>query len=93
MQGVDVNGVNIGGVLVLPALAVIATNVCLEHSPMAPGILSAKGGAFGLVNAVERGCCASGRVLLHGTWTEVVEPSLGSTAPMPADRYRQQSPS
>lgn len=61
--------------------------------PMALGILSAKGGALGLVNAVERGCCASGRALLHGTWTEVVEPSLGSTAPMPADRYRQQSPS
>ena len=46
MQGVDVNGVNIGGALVLLALAVIATNVCLEHSQMAPGILSAKGGAI-----------------------------------------------
>ncbi len=49
MQGVDVNGVNIGGALVLLALAVIATNVCLEHSPVAPGILSAKGGALGRV--------------------------------------------
>lgn len=46
MQGVDVNGVNISGALVLLALAVIATNVCLEHSQMAPGILSAKGGAL-----------------------------------------------
>jgi len=45
MQGVDVNGVNIGGVLVLLALAVIATNVCLEHSPMPP-LFSAKAAGY-----------------------------------------------
>ena len=46
MQGVDVNGVNIGGALVLLALAVIATNVCLEHSPMPP-VFSAQAAGFG----------------------------------------------